>query len=146
MQAIFVTATHLAPDLFYDSVMHPGGRPAKHPRSALGDRVAQARVQAGLSQIDLAKKLGVSQQVVAAWERKAKTLRTSTVSKLAEVLKTSTDQLLGVKAQPSKRVAPKGRLNQVFEAASRLPRRQQEKVVEFVEGFVSLHERRTGKA
>ena len=83
---------------------------------------------------------------MAVWERKAKTLRTSTVSKLAEVLKTSTDDLLGVKAQPSKRAVPKGRLNQVFEAASRLPRRQQEKVVEFVQGFVSLHERRNGKA
>jgi len=37
------------------------------------------------------------------------------------------------------RSGPAGRLRQVFEEASKLPRHQQGKVAEFVEGFLSLH-------
>ena len=43
-----------------------------------------------------------------------------------------------------KKQAAKGRLQLVFESASRLPRRQQEKVAEFVEAFVA--QQTNGKA
>jgi hypothetical protein len=35
---------------------------------------------------------------------------------------------------------PGGKLGQVFESVSRLPRRQQQKVIEMAEGFLSLHQ------
>jgi transcriptional regulator with XRE-family HTH domain len=120
----------------YDALMHPGGRPAKHPRSNFGARIAHLREQAGLSQIDLAQKLGVSQQAVALWERKAGTVRSDTLTKLAQALNVPVDVLLGVNSPKPKPSAAKGRLRLVFEKASRLPRRQQEKIVEFVEAFV----------
>jgi transcriptional regulator with XRE-family HTH domain len=139
VQALFVTTPLISESDSYDAGMHPGGRPAKSPRSKLGERIAQARLQAGLSQIDLAQKLGVSQQVVANWERKAKAVRTNTLTKLAQALNVSVDQLLGVNAPKPKRLIAKGRLQSVFEAAAQLPRRQQEKVAEFVEAFVERH-------
>jgi transcriptional regulator with XRE-family HTH domain len=120
----------------YDALMHPGGRPAKHPRSNFGARIAQLREQAGLSQIDLAQKLGVSQQAVALWERKASTVRSDTLTKLAQALNVTADVLLGVNSPKSKPSPAKGRLSLLFDKASRLPRRQQEKIVEFVEAFV----------
>jgi hypothetical protein len=49
------------------------------------------------------------------------------------------DALLGVTPPKPKRQAAKGRLQSVFEAASKLPRRQQEKVAEFVGAFVKQH-------
>jgi len=140
MQAFFVTQNPSGENLGYGDPMHPGGRPAKHPRSDLGARIELARQHAGLSQIELAQKLGVTQQVVAVWERKSHTVRSDTLAKLAQILKVSVDELVGMKPPRSKPTVAKGRLQQVFEAASRLPRRQQEKVAEFVQGFVSLHQ------
>ena len=51
------------------------------------------------------------------------------------------DQLLGVTPPKPKKQAAKGRLQLVFEAASRLPRRQQEKVLDILEPFVREHAR-----
>ena len=84
--------------------------------------------------------MGVSQQVVAAWERKAKALRTDTLIKLASILNISADELLGIK--PARQGGPTGRVRQVFDAVSALPRRQQQKIVDVVEAFVE----KTGSA
>ncbi|MGA2871812.1 MAG: hypothetical protein ABSF34_21965, partial [Verrucomicrobiota bacterium] len=57
----------------------------------------------------------------------------------ANALGVSVDVLLGVTPTKPKRQAAKGRLQHVFEAASKLPRRQQEKVADFVGAFVAQH-------
>ena len=137
MQVLFVTSHSPDATAPYDAFMHPGGRPAKNPRSKLGERLTEARLKAGLSQIDLALKLGVSQQVVANWERKAQVIRTSTLTKLAQALNASVHELLGISEPKPKPAAARGRLQIVFEVASKLPRRQQEKLAEFVEAFVA---------
>jgi len=56
--------------------------------------------------------------------------------KLAAALNVSADALLRLTPPKPKKQAAKGRLQLVFESASKLPRRQQEKVAEFVEAFV----------
>lgn len=118
----------------YDVCMHPGGRPAKQERSNWGERLAQARARSGLSQKDLADKMGVTQQAIAAWERKITAVRSDTLMRLASILGISSDELLGIK--PGRKNSPSGKLHRVFEEVSKLPRRQQQKVVEFVEAFV----------
>ena len=139
MQAFFVTPSLLSEEVPYDADMHPGGRPAKHPRSDLGTRITQARQEAGLSQIDLAQKMGVTQQVVAAWERKAQSIRSDTLAKLAQVLGVSADELLGTRPPRSRASKPIGKARQLFEAVSKLPRRQQEKIAAVIEAFVNQH-------
>ena len=120
----------------YNAAMRPGGRPAKHPRSGFGDRLARLREEAGLSQVQLASKLGVSQQAVAQWERKISAVRSDTLAKLAAALGVSSDALLGTKTKrPS--AAPMGRARSAFEKVSALPRRQQDKIISVVEAFVA---------
>ena len=135
MQQFFVSKNILCEDGLYNDLMHPGGRPAKHPRSDLGNRIAQAREAVGLAQIQLAHKMGVTQQVVASWERKATAIRSDTLIKMAKILNVSSDELLGV--EPPKRVGPSGRVRQIFESVSKLSRRQQQKIIEVVEALVS---------
>jgi transcriptional regulator with XRE-family HTH domain len=123
----------------YDLFMHPGGRPTKNPRSDMGARIAQARERAGLSQLDVAKKLGITQQSIAALERKANVVRSDTLIKLAQVLGVSVNEVLGVDQPKPKPFVARGRLQQVFEAASRLPRRQQHHILKVLEAFVGQH-------
>ena len=65
--------------------------------------------------------------------------RGEVLPKMANALGVSVDILLGVTPPKPKKQAAKGRLQHVFEAASKLPRRQQEKVAEFVGAFVKQH-------
>jgi transcriptional regulator with XRE-family HTH domain len=112
------------------------GRPAQSSRPAYGQHLAELREAAGLTQQQLADKLGVPQSNITFWERSEKPPRGEVLPKLAAALNVSADALLRLTPPKPKKQAAKGRLQLVFEAASKLPRRQQEKVAEFVEAFV----------
>ena len=131
MQAISVISS----DLPYDGDMQTG-RPPKYERPPQGKRIAKMREQAGLSQQQLADALGVKQQMIAYWERRAVTLRPEQLASLAETLKVSVDDLLGKPKKTARGTGPTGKMRQLFETASKLPRRQQEKIVEFVEPYI----------
>jgi transcriptional regulator with XRE-family HTH domain len=116
----------------------PAGRPAKHQRSPFGERLVIARQQAGLSQTQVADKLGITQPSYADWERRAVALKPEYLPKLAALFNVSVDFLLGNEARKQRGSGPAGRVRRVFEAVSRLPRKQQQKVVEMAEGFLAL--------
>ena len=120
----------------YDGGMQTG-RPPKHQRPPLGERIAVFREQAGLSQQQLADALNVNQQMIAYWERRAAALRPEQLDKLADTLRVSVDALLGKKTSKAHGGGPAGKARQVFEAVSRLPKRQQQKIIEVVEAFVA---------
>ena len=115
------------------------GRPAQRRRPAYGQHLADLREAAGMTQQQIAARLGVHQSNIAFWERWDKPPRGEVLPCLAEALGVSIDALLGVQPSKPKRQAAKGRLQRVFENASKLPRRQQDKVAEFVEAFVAQH-------
>ena len=117
----------------------PTGRPPKYQRPPLGARIAALRERTGLSQQQLAAALKVNQQMIAYWERRAVTLRPDQLTDLAAVLKVSVDELLGKTVSKVRGAGPSGKARQVFDAVSRLPRRQQQKIVEVVEALVAQH-------
>jgi transcriptional regulator with XRE-family HTH domain len=111
----------------------------KKDRPPLGLRLTELRQAAGLTQAQLAERIGVHSSNIGFWELSGTPPRGEVLPKLAHVLGVSVDELLGVTPPKPKKQAAKGRLQLVFEAASKLPRRQQEKVAEFVEAFVAQH-------
>ena len=110
------------------------------PRPPLAQRLVQLRQEAGLTQTELAQAVGVSVSNIAFWELKGTPPRGEVLPALAKALAVSADALLGV--GPSRPKAPaKGRLQLAFDAAAKLPRRQQVKVAEVVEAFVDRLQR-----
>ena len=73
-------------------------------------------------------------------ERQPVAIRPEVLARLSEILKISLDELLGVKVRTKQVTGPTGRVRQVFEAVSRLPRRQQRKIIEVVEAFVAQND------
>jgi transcriptional regulator with XRE-family HTH domain len=112
------------------------GRPSTKPRSAFGRRLAEARERVGFSQAELGDKLGLSQRAIAHWERRSSALKPEQLTALAKVLKITVDDLVSGNGKIPRQSGPQGRIRQVFEAVSKLPRRQQEKIVDVVEAFV----------
>ena len=110
-------------------------------RSAFGDRLAQARLTAGLTQDQLARKVGVTQRVLSHWERAPVALRAEQLLTLANALNVSADFLLGRAPTTPRTSGPAGKARRLFEAVSRLPRHQQEKICAVLEPYVAQHTR-----
>ncbi len=113
------------------------GRPAKFKRSAFGERLVAARQQLGLSQIQVADKLGISQQTYAGWERRTTALRPEHIAGLAGLMNVSVDHLLGRQATPKRSGGPVGRARRLFEQVSQLPRHQQQRILSLIEDLLA---------
>jgi len=120
----------------YTSLM---GRPLTKPRARQGARLLKLRLAAGISQVELAELIGEPQQNVAYWERSAKPPRSDVLAKVAQALGVKVEDILNVDGEAPKKNGPTGRLQVVFEEVSKLPRRQQKKVIEFVSAFVTQY-------
>ena len=59
------------------------------------ERLKSLRKQAGFTQVDVASKLGISQQAYASWERGAKKPTQDNLVKIAQILNVSVDYLVG---------------------------------------------------
>ena len=66
----------------------------------LGKRIMENRKKLGLTQDQLAEKLGVTAQAVSKWENDQSCPDITMLPKLAEIFGTTTDALLGVSSQP----------------------------------------------
>jgi len=104
------------------------GRPPIKQQTEFGQRIAMARQNAGLTQTQLAEKLGTSQRVITYWERGTVALRAEQLAALANALNVSTDHLLG-KDSKSRISGPTGKLRRLFEEASALPRSKQQRII-----------------
>ena len=92
----------------------PTGRPAKQNRSPFGKRLNKARLAAGLSQVQLAEQLGITQSAYAAWEREHIALKPAQIAKLCSVLKVRVEELF--EDRPTKRSGgPTGKARRLFE-------------------------------
>lgn len=113
------------------------------PIMKCGERLAELRKAAGLSQRRLAQLLGVHNSDISFWEHSNKPPRSELLSKLAEILDVSVVELLDttpVEEMIKRKGGPTGKLRRVFEKACQLPRHQQDKIVEVVTVFLSQYE------
>ncbi len=109
----------------------------------MGARIASLQCQARLSQAQLAEALGIPQRTLSFYEREAGDIPAGLVPPMARALGVSVDELLGETEKKRRAGAgPTGRMRRLFEAASKLPRSQQEKIAAVIEAFVNQHSER----
>lgn len=99
---------------------------------ALGARIAELRRDRGLTQVQLAEALGLSQPAINAYESGERRVPLSAVPVLTKTLGVSTETLLGQRPAPGKR-GPTPKLQQQLERLSRLPRTKQRFVIEMLD-------------
>ena len=101
-------------------------------------RLRQLREAAGLSVRELARQIGEQHTNVLFWETSGNLPRSNVLLPMAKALGVTVEELLG-EPRPKRVVSPGGRARQLFEAVSRMPRRQQEKILDILEPFVQQH-------
>ncbi len=101
----------------------------------LGKRIAELRKDMGLTQVQLAEILAISQQHMAACEAGRRKVPSAQLPMLAQLFGISTDELLGVQGKPAKR-GPTARLQQQMDQISLLPRTRQKFVMEMLDAVI----------
>jgi transcriptional regulator with XRE-family HTH domain len=114
------------------------GRPASKPRTALGQRISEARQSAGLTQQELAEKVNVTQRVIAYWEREAVSLRAEQINALSSALNVTADAFLG-RNKATARGGPVGKTRRMFEEVGKLPRDRRQHVLRVVEDLLKAN-------
>jgi DNA-binding XRE family transcriptional regulator len=123
----------------YDPAVMNQGRPAKRQRSPFGQRLYELREAANITQAAIAERLGVSQRTYSDWERGTVAFTPSRLQELAGILGIDVADLLGSPVKRRAAVAGNGRLGQSFAAISKLPRRQQGKILDVVDALLAQH-------
>jgi transcriptional regulator with XRE-family HTH domain len=95
-------------------------------------RLKTFREAAGISQRELARQINEQPSNVNYWETSGNLPRSDVLISIAKALGVTVEELLG-QPRPKRTVSPGGKLGRIVQTVSRLPRRQQDKVVDMFE-------------
>ena len=113
-------------------------RESKVEQETPGSRVARLRREKGITQIELAEKLGVTQSVVSDYERDMLRLNGELIVQLTGILKVSADEILGLEKMTKRETVVKNRrLYRQLQDIDRLPKRDQEALFRTIDAFLS---------
>jgi transcriptional regulator with XRE-family HTH domain len=105
----------------------------------LGQRIAQQRKARGITQVELAERLGIAQQTLAHYEAGKLRVAIAMLPTLSTTLGMSFEELIGTPAQQhgrSKR-GPAPKVQQQLEKVSQLPRARQRVVSEVLDSLLA---------
>lgn len=110
---------------------------------AIGERITTLRKARGITQVEFAEKLGISQALVSKYERGELLLHAELLGHVATALRVSSDELLGLqKRKPSTApVAPlvDRTLARGFTLVRALSRRDRDALTRTVDAFLAAH-------
>lgn len=106
----------------------------------LGARIAQLRKTAAITQVQMAERLGVSQQTVNSYEVGRRRVPVSMLPALARMLGVSVEELIGEETKASKR-GPSPKIQQQLERIAQLPRARQQIVMQMLDGVLQQQTR-----
>ena len=77
----------------------PEGSKNEMKKESMGKMIAQKRKEMGMTQLELAEKMGVTDKAVSKWERDLSYPDVNSLPKLAEIIGMSVDELLQIKSE-----------------------------------------------
>ena len=99
-------------------------------------RMARLRQAAGYSQRDLARETGISQRMIAYYEKQTQYPPTHLLPILAEVLGASADELLGIKKMNSDGKKKDMRLWRRFSQIEKLDVKEKRQILQLLDAFI----------
>lgn len=106
---------------------------------ALGQRIAERRKALGITQVQLAEKLGVAQQTMAHYEGGTLRVAVALLPTLAHTLDLSLEELVGSEAKADKKAkrGPAPKIQQQLERVSTLPKPDQRAVMRVLDSMLA---------
>ena len=85
-------------------------------KQTLGMMISSLRKEKGMTQLELAEKMGVTDKAVSKWERNLSFPDINSIPKLAEIFDVSVDDLMQVKAEHKENLS-KSKINEIVDTA-----------------------------
>ena len=85
-------------------------------KQTLGMMISSLRKEKGMTQLELAEKMGVTDKAVSKWERDLSFPDINSIPKLAEIFDVSVDDLMQVKAEHKENLS-KSKINEIVDTA-----------------------------
>lgn len=85
---------------------------------SIGETIASLRKEKGMIQNELAEKMNVTDKAVSKWERDLSCPDVNTISKLADILEVSIEELLKAKKKDNLEMKTKDLMNLIFKAVA----------------------------
>lgn len=103
----------------------------------LGARIATLRKEQGITQVQLAELLGVSQQAITAYEVGRRRIQVSALPVIAKALGVAVEALLGAESKATGKRGRAPKLQQQMERINRLPKAQQRFVMQVLDSVLA---------
>jgi len=103
---------------------------------SIGQRLSDLRKERGYTQVELAEKIGILQNLVSAYERDQLRLNSEMVVRFAMALEVSADQLLGLKPPVNGRGKPSLKILRRLKRVEALPLTQQKTLFKTIDTFL----------
>lgn len=119
------------------NAMAMAGRPPTTEAPAFGARLAAARARCGLTQRELAERIGVTREMIGYYERRAANPSVGFIERAAEALDVPVTELVG--RAPSRTRAKRGPVSVLdarIDEVKKLPRKEQEFVMKFLDTVI----------
>ncbi|OGQ83964.1 MAG: hypothetical protein A2289_17670 [Deltaproteobacteria bacterium RIFOXYA12_FULL_58_15] len=110
--------------------------PPKWGKESLGQRLARLRKARGLTQTDLAEKVGVSQPNISEYERDTFRPNSDTLLIIAQVLNVSADELLGHRVSAKETPPVSRKIMRRMEQIEKLPTTTQRTLLKTIDTFL----------
>lgn len=108
---------------------------------ALGERITQFRKARGITQVQLAETLGVSQQTIQAYEVGRRRIQVSNLPVVARALSVSLEDLFGESDSSPRKRGPAPKWQKQIEAIAQLPRAKQQFVSQVLDSVLAQAQR-----
>ena len=105
-------------------------------KETFGDRMARLRKAAGYSQRDIAAEIGVSQRMIAYYEKQTQYPPTHLLPILAKILGVSADQLLGMEKMKTNGKMKDTRLWRRFSQVEKMAVKEKRKIIQVLDTFI----------
>ena len=109
---------------------------ASTAEQSIGERLTALRKARGITQVELAAKLGMSQPLLSKYERGDLRLHGALVAQLARHLGASTDQILGVTPIKANGAPTDRRFVQRLQKIDKLPKRERQMLLGTIDTFL----------
>jgi len=102
----------------------------------IGSRIKRSRLKRGFSQAELAEKVGLSREAIAAYESGRVRLLDDMVARLAVALSISSDELLGLKPVPQSEPNSELRLTRRLRELEKLPEPKKKAILKTLDDLI----------
>lgn len=110
-------------------------KPLNLGNETIGQRIARLRKKQGLSQIELAEKIGIGSSIITDYERGKAHLYDDLVARFALALDISTDEILGLKNSTNEK-APSLRFSRRMKDLETLPENKKKIILNILDDFI----------